>query len=103
VLAQEWLPSLPDIHELPQAGARVADRVAFHVRDVTTGPPPADTYDLVCVFDAIHDMSRPVEALATMRAMAGDHGAVLVMDERAPETFEAPGDEIERLLSYRLA
>jgi hypothetical protein len=54
-------------------------------------------YDLVCVFEAIHDMARPVEALAAVRAMAGDAGAVLVMDERTGDTFAAPGDEIERI------
>jgi SAM-dependent methyltransferase len=143
VLAQEWLPKLPDVHERLQRGANVADvacgggwasiglakaypdarvdgydvdeasielarananaagvadRVAFHIRDITEGPPPSGSYDLVAVFEAIHDMSRPVEALATMRAMAGDDGTVLVMDERAAEAFTVPGDEVERIL-----
>jgi 2-polyprenyl-3-methyl-5-hydroxy-6-metoxy-1,4-benzoquinol methylase len=73
----------------------VADRVSFHVRDASD-EPSGDGYDLVTVFEAIHDMPRPVEALASLRAMAGAHGAVLVMDERIAETFTAPGEPLER-------
>jgi Methyltransferase domain/Rv2258c-like winged HTH domain len=87
--------------ELARANAAafgVDDRVTFHVRDIAAGSPPAGTYDLVCVFEAIHDMARPVEALSTVRAMASEGGAVLVMDERTADAFDAPGDEIERIL-----
>jgi SAM-dependent methyltransferase len=86
-----------DLARANAAAAGVDDRVTFHVRDVAAGPPPAGDYDLVCVFEAIHDMARPVEALTAVRAMAGDGGAVLVMDERTADTFGAPGDEIERI------
>jgi hypothetical protein len=48
--------------------------------------------------ECIHDMSRPVEALRAMRSMAGEDGAVLVVDERVGEAFTAPSDEIERLM-----
>jgi SAM-dependent methyltransferase len=143
VFAQEWLPTLPEVHEQLLAGGRVADvacgagwssigiakaypdarvdgydvdeasidlaranaaaagvadRVAFHVRDVAAGPAPDRDYDLVCVLEAVHDMARPVEALAFMRSLAGDEGTVLVMDERTAEVFTAPGDEMERIL-----
>lgn len=55
-------------------------------------------FDLVCIFEALHDMSRPVEALAAARkALAGD-GAVLIADERVADAFVAPGDEIERMM-----
>ena len=70
--------------ELARANAAaegLGERVRFHVRDVSAGDKPGG-YDLVCVFEAIHDMSRPVEALASMRALASPDGAVLVMDER---------------------
>jgi hypothetical protein len=43
-------------------------------------------------------MSQPVQALETMRRLAGPDGAVLVMDENAAEQFEAPGSELDRLL-----
>jgi SAM-dependent methyltransferase len=84
-----------DLARANAAAAGMADRVAFHVRDITAEPRPTARYDVVCVFEAVHDMARPVEALAAMREM-GD--TVLVMDERTADAFTAPGDESERFL-----
>jgi 2-polyprenyl-3-methyl-5-hydroxy-6-metoxy-1,4-benzoquinol methylase len=75
------------------AEAGVADRVRFEVVD---GSQPIDgDYDLVFCVEMLHDTSNPIGILSTMRA-AGD--VVLVVDERAEETFTAPGPEFERLL-----
>ena len=79
------------------SGTGVEDRVSFQVRDATD-PALAGSYDLVCIFEALHDLARPVEALAAMRAMLVDGGSVLVADERVGERFTAPGDEIERMM-----
>jgi 2-polyprenyl-3-methyl-5-hydroxy-6-metoxy-1,4-benzoquinol methylase len=79
------------------AAEGVADRVTFQVHDIAAGPAHG-RYDVVCVLEALHDMARPVEALASMRAMAGDGGTVLVMDERTADRFAAPADEQERTL-----
>ena len=87
-----------DLARANAAAAGVDDRVAFHVRDITLDPAPAGPYDLVCVFEAIHDMAQPVPVLAALRALAGEDGTVLVMDERTAETFTAPADELERML-----
>ena len=76
-----------------QAG--VADRVSFHARDAAD-PTLTGRYDLVTFFECLHDMSRPVEALATARRLLAEGGTVIVMDERTAETFTAPGDEMER-------
>ncbi len=54
-------------------------------------------YDLVTIFEAVHDMARPAEVLATARRLLAPGGAVLIADERVAETFTAPGDETERL------
>lgn len=78
------------------AQAGVADRVRFHVRDAGD-PALAGRYDLVLICEALHDLSRPVEALRTMRRLAAADGAVLVVDERAAEEFTAPADNTERL------
>lgn len=78
------------------AQAGVADRVRFHVRDAGD-PDLAARYDLVLICEALHDLSRPVEALRTMRRLAAADGAVLVVDERAAEAFNAPADDTERL------
>ena len=142
LLAQEWLPSVPEIHArlladpparvadlacgggissiaiargYPKvrvdgidldtasidsarrhlAGSGVEDRVSFDVRDAAD-PALAHRYDLVTVFEALHDMSYPVEVLRAARAMLAEGGAVLVGDERAAESFEAPADDLER-------
>ena len=54
-------------------------------------------YDLVTIFEAVHDMARPAEVLATAKRLLEPGGAVLIADERVAETFTAPGDETERL------
>ena len=144
LLAQAWLPSIPDVHdrlqaEPPARGADIgsgggwasiaiaqaypnvtvdgfdvdessielarsnaaqaglADRVAFHVRDIAD-PGLTGQYDLVMAFEMVHDVARPVESLRTMRALAAEGGTVLVMDERDAERFTAPGDEVERFM-----
>jgi SAM-dependent methyltransferase len=79
------------------AVAGLSDRVRFIVEDAATAADKGDTYDVVTAFETIHDMGRPIEALRSMRRLAGDGGFVLVVDERAAETFEAPASEIERL------
>ena len=77
------------------AEAGLEDRVSFHVCDAAE-QTLSGNYDLVTVFEAIHDLSQPVEVLMTARRLAGEDGAVIVMDERVTETFAAPGDLIER-------
>ncbi len=79
------------------AAAGIDGRVAFEVRDAGD-PALAGAYDLVCVFEALHDMARPVEALSAMRSMLRDGGSVLVVDERVADSFAAPGDEVERMM-----
>lgn len=75
----------------------VADRVRFEVQDVTD-QGFGERYDLVLATEVIHDLANPVGALAAMRRLTADGGTVLIVDERAAEAFDAPGDEIQRLL-----
>ena len=75
----------------------VADRVRFEVRDITDAGLPGP-YDLAIACEVVHDLPDPVAALATMRRVTGDGGAVLVIDEKAAESFTPDGDPIERLL-----
>jgi 2-polyprenyl-3-methyl-5-hydroxy-6-metoxy-1,4-benzoquinol methylase len=77
--------------------AGLAERVAFHLRDAAD-PALRGQYDLVTMFEALHDMARPVDALATARRLLAPGGAVLVVDERVAEHFTAPGDDLERLM-----
>ncbi len=77
------------------AESGVAGRVVFEVRDAAD-PGLGGGFDLVCVFDALHEMARPVEVLRSCRALRAAEGAVVVMDARVAEAFQAPADEVER-------
>ncbi len=79
------------------AGTGLEDRVRFEVRDAGD-PTLAGGYDLVTVFEAIHDMARPVEVLRTVRGLLAEGGSVIIADERVAEKFAAPGDDVERLM-----
>jgi 2-polyprenyl-3-methyl-5-hydroxy-6-metoxy-1,4-benzoquinol methylase len=78
------------------AGSGVEDRVTFHERDAAD-PGLAGRYDLVTIFEALHDMSYPVDVLRAARALLADGGVVLIGDERTEDTFTAPASEVERL------
>jgi 2-polyprenyl-3-methyl-5-hydroxy-6-metoxy-1,4-benzoquinol methylase len=79
------------------AATGLADRVSFAVRDAAD-PGLAGRYDLVTVFEALHDMARPIEALRAIRGLLGRGGTAIVADERVAEAFAAPGDDVERLM-----
>jgi ubiquinone/menaquinone biosynthesis C-methylase UbiE len=143
LLGQEWLPSVPELHErlgadpparvadlacgqgrssialaraYPKArvdgidsdrasieaarrnleGSGVEDRLAFHEVDAAD-PRLAGRYDLVTIFEALHDMSYPVEVLKAARSLLADDGLVLIGDERTEDEFTAPASELERL------
>ena len=74
----------------------VDDRVSFLFADAA-GADGAGRYDLVTIFEAVHDMARPAEVLAAARRLLAPGGAVLIGDERVAESFTAPGDEAERM------
>jgi 2-polyprenyl-3-methyl-5-hydroxy-6-metoxy-1,4-benzoquinol methylase len=78
------------------AGSGVADRVAFHERDAADAGLQG-RYDLVTIFEALHDMSYPVEVLRAARGLLAEGGVVLIGDERTEDSFMAPAGEIERL------
>ena len=77
--------------------AGLADRVSMAVRDAGD-PSLSGRYDLVTIFEALHDMSQPVAVLEKARGLLAPGGSVLVMDERVAVQFTAPGDAIERLM-----
>ncbi len=77
-----------------QAG--VARRLRFHAGNAA-GLSQAGEYDLVTVFEALHDMAQPVAALRSIRGLLTPGGSVIVMDEKVPAAFEAPGGLTDRL------
>ncbi|WP_027500632.1 class I SAM-dependent methyltransferase [Rhodococcus sp. UNC363MFTsu5.1] len=79
-----------------QAHPDTAPRVAFHCGDAAR--LPAATFRCVFAFECVHDMPNPVEVLAAARRSLIPGGRVVIMDEAVAGSFEAPGDEIERLM-----
>jgi SAM-dependent methyltransferase len=77
--------------------AGVTGSLAFRLADAGDRPDDAGPFDLVTVFEALHDMGDPVGALASFRARLSPLGAVLVADERVADRFTAPASENERL------
>lgn len=71
------------------------DRVSFLFADAANADGQG-RYDLVTIFEALHDMGRPVEVLRTARELLAPGGAVLIGDERVAEAF-APGQEQDRM------
>jgi 2-polyprenyl-3-methyl-5-hydroxy-6-metoxy-1,4-benzoquinol methylase len=78
------------------AGTGLEERVAFRERDAADAGL-AGRYDLVTIFEALHDMSYPVDVLRAARGLLADGGLVFVGDERTEDGFTAPAGEIERL------
>jgi SAM-dependent methyltransferase len=73
----------------------VADRVRFSVADAA-GRSGTERYDFVMIIEALHDMSRPVEALRAARKLLSDGGSLLVVDVKAEEEFSVPGTALEQ-------
>lgn len=78
------------------AVAGLGDRVTFALRDASR-PGIAGQFDLITAFETVHDMGRPVKALAQMRELLAPGGVVLVTDEKVAERFTAPAEPVERL------
>ena len=90
------------IHRAQRSAAArgVSDRVRFENVDVTAGDPdPQPRYDVAFVFEAIHDLPHPVEALAYCRRMLKPGAPLIVMDERVGEELTTPSDEVERFMA----
>jgi 2-polyprenyl-3-methyl-5-hydroxy-6-metoxy-1,4-benzoquinol methylase len=78
------------------AESGVEDRITFHERDAADAGL-AGQYDLVTIFEALHDMSYPIDALRAARGLLAGRGVVFIGDERSEDAFTAPAGEVERL------
>jgi 2-polyprenyl-3-methyl-5-hydroxy-6-metoxy-1,4-benzoquinol methylase len=79
------------------AAPEVAGRVQFRLGD-GSDPALAGSYELVTIFEAVHDLSRPVDVLRAARGLLAEEGVAVIADERVAETFNAPADDVERLM-----
>jgi 2-polyprenyl-3-methyl-5-hydroxy-6-metoxy-1,4-benzoquinol methylase len=78
------------------AGSGVEDRVTLHERDAADAGL-GGRYDLVTIFEALHDMSYPVDVLRAARDLLAEGGVAFIGDERTEDEFTAPASEVERL------
>jgi SAM-dependent methyltransferase len=77
------------------AEAGVADRVTFSVANAT-GYAEAG-FDLICFFDALHDMGDPVGAAQHARAALADGGTAMIVEPYAADAVEDNAGPIARL------
>jgi SAM-dependent methyltransferase len=82
-----------DIHEPSLEGARTAaaeagvdHRARFEVASAKTFP--GQGYDLVCLFDTLHDMGDPVGAARHIREALAPDGTLLVVEPNAGDALE---------------
>jgi 2-polyprenyl-3-methyl-5-hydroxy-6-metoxy-1,4-benzoquinol methylase len=78
-----------------QAG--VSDRVKFYCQDAAS-TELAGEYDLITACECVHDMSKPVAALRTMRKLGKPDAPVLIVDERVADRFDPNADGLEWLM-----
>jgi SAM-dependent methyltransferase len=75
--------------------AGVADRVRFEV--LGAADLPAAGYDLVCIFDALHDMGDPVGAVAAARRALLPGGTLMVVEPRAGDDLDQNINPVGRM------
>jgi SAM-dependent methyltransferase len=66
--------------------AGLGDRVTFEV--AASDDFPGEGYDLVCIFDALHDMGDPGAALRHIRRALAPTGTLLLVEPHASDTVE---------------
>ncbi len=77
------------------AEAGAAERVDFRV--ATAKDYPGDDYDLVCVFDSLHDMGDPAGAAAHVRQTLAADGAWMIVEPYAGDRVEENLNPVGRL------
>lgn len=77
------------------AEAGVGDHVAFEVAEADSFPGTG--YDLVCMFDCLHDMGAPVAAAAHARETLADDGTLLLVEPMAGDELADNLNPVSRL------
>jgi SAM-dependent methyltransferase len=88
-------PSIEAARDHAAAAGLGPDRIEFRHADAAGLDGP---FDVALIVEAVHDMSDPVAVLGAIRAAMAADGSVIVADERVPERFNPPGDELERFM-----
>jgi SAM-dependent methyltransferase len=77
------------------AAAGLADRIDFSV--ASAKDYPGEDYDLVCVFDCLHDMGDPVGAAAHVRQTLSPEGSWMIVEPFANDKVEDNLNPVGRL------
>lgn len=91
-----------DIHEPSieaarrEASARGVSNTEFHVLDAAD-EIPGDSFDLVCFFDALHDMGDPLAAAKRALRALRDGGTLLLVEPAAGDTLADNVNPVSRL------
>jgi 2-polyprenyl-3-methyl-5-hydroxy-6-metoxy-1,4-benzoquinol methylase len=75
--------------------AGVGDRARFEVARAQDFP--GSGYDLVCVFDCLHDMADPEGAIRHVRASLADDGTWMIVEPQSAETLAANCNPLGRV------
>ena len=84
-----------DVARKRAADAGIADRVTFEVASAVDFP--GNDFDLVCVFDALHDMGDPVGAASHVRSALATDGTFLIVEPMAGESVLENCNPVGRL------
>ncbi|HJR24111.1 MAG TPA: methyltransferase domain-containing protein [Acidimicrobiales bacterium] len=84
-----------DVARKRAAEAGVADRVRFEVASAQDFP--GQGYDLVCIFDALHDMGDPPGAARHIRSALADDGTWLLVEPMAGDRLEDNVNPVGRI------
>jgi len=82
------------------AAAQHAEPIRFEVRDLADPGNDEDLYDVILLFECLHDMAYPDRVLRNVRRQTTEGGWVVVMDEAVDEELIAPNaDPIQRFFA----
>ncbi|MFP5326589.1 MAG: class I SAM-dependent methyltransferase [Acidimicrobiia bacterium] len=91
----DYHPDSIEVARKRAAEAGVSDRVQFEVASADNFGGRG--YDLVCVFDALHDMGDPVGAARHVREAVADDGTFLIVEPMSGETLGENTNVLGRL------
>jgi SAM-dependent methyltransferase len=86
VVGFDYHPASIDVARKRAAEAGLGDRVRFEV--AAADEFPGAGYDLVCIFDALHDMGDPTAAARHIRSALADDGTWLLVEPSAGDRLE---------------
>jgi SAM-dependent methyltransferase len=105
-LARAYPDAIVDGFDLDEPAIEAAREHAAGIENVTfselrgeqLAEQGEERYDAAFIFEALHDMPRPVEVLAAVRRAVHPDGEVVIMDEAVAPAFTPDGDDVERVM-----